>query len=74
MANVVLVEQPADFFPGLPLATRQTHIGRPQVASMTPIPAELKAWLDQNKKVIHLDLGGPQRAAANCLRDRYPKV
>ena len=61
-ADVVLVGQPADFFPGLPSATRQTRIGRPQVAGMTPIPAELKAWLDQNKKVMYLGLGGPQRS------------
>jgi len=62
MADVVLVGQPADFFPGLPSATRQTRIGRPQVAGMMPIPAELKAWLDQNKKVMYLGLGGPQRS------------
>ena len=61
-ADVVLVGQPADFFPGLPSANRQTRIGRPQVLGMTDIPAGLEAWLDENTKVMYLGLGGRQRS------------
>ena len=60
--DVVLVGQPADFFKGLPSETRQTRIGRPQVMGMTPLPADLKAWLDKSKQVMYLGLGGPQRS------------
>jgi len=61
-ADVVLVGQPADFFPGLPMANRQTRIGRPQVLGMANIPAGLQAWLEKSEKVMYLGLGGRLRS------------
>ncbi|KAI9693400.1 MAG: hypothetical protein M1820_009329 [Bogoriella megaspora] len=60
--DVVLVGQPADFFPGLPSVNRQTRIGRPQVAGMSDLPEELVAWVQKQEQVMYLGLGGPQRS------------
>lgn len=61
-ADVVLVGQPVDFFKGLPSENHQTRIGRPKVGGMSEISSGLGAWLDNNKKVMYLGLGGPQRS------------
>lgn len=60
--DIVLVGQPVDFFPGLPSVTRQTRIGRPQVAGMSEIPSALNDFLDKSTNVMYLGLGGRQRS------------